>query len=91
MAAAVSATRLLGRPFASSFNRKEAKRHGESGILVGREPGRDDRVLVVDDVITDGGAKREAVELLRANSPAPIVGLLIAVDRMERGTGRLSA
>ena len=89
--AAVSAARLLGRPFTYSFNRKEAKRHGESGILVGREPGRDDRVLMVDDVITDGGAKREAVELLRANSPAPIVGLLIAVDRMERGTGRLSA
>ena len=89
--AAVSAARLLGRPFTYSFNRKEAKQHGEAGILVGREPGRDDRVLLVDDVVTDGGAKREAVELLRANSPAPIVGLLIAVDRMERGTGRLSA
>ena len=89
--AAVSAARLHGRPFTYSFNRKEAKRHGESGILVGREPERNDRVLIVDDVVTDGGAKREAVELLRANSSAPIVGLLIAVDRMERGGGRLSA
>ena len=89
--AATSASRLLGRPFAYSFNRKEAKRHGESGVLVGREPSGEDRVLIVDDVVTDGGAKREAVELLRAHSSAPVVGLLIAVDRMERGTGRLSA
>ena len=91
VATAVSAARLLGRPFSYSFNRKEAKRHGEAGILVGREPHGGDRVLIVDDVVTDGGAKREAVALLRANSAAPIVGLLIAVDRMERGTGRLSA
>lgn len=91
VAAAVSASRVLGRPFTYSFNRKEAKRHGESGILVGREPHGSDRVLIVDDVVTDGGAKREAVELLRANSPAPIVGLLIAVDRMERGAGGASA
>lgn len=89
--AAIAASRLLGRSFAYSFNRKEAKRHGESGVLVGREPHGDDRVLIVDDVVTDGGAKREAVELLRAHSSAPVVGLLIAVDRMERGTGRLSA
>ena len=91
VATAVSAARLLGRPLSYSFNRKETKHHGESGILVGREPHGADRVLIVDDVVTDGGAKREAVELLRANSAAPIVGLLIAVDRMERGTGRLSA
>ncbi len=91
VAAAVSATRLLGRPFAYSFNRKEAKRHGESGILVGHEPHVGDRVLIVDDVVTDGGAKREAVELLRAHSAATVVGLLIAVDRRERGTGRLNA
>lgn len=89
--AAISTSRLLGRPVTYSFNRKEAKKHGESGVLVGREPEREDRVLIIDDVVTDGGAKREAVELLRANSAAPIVGLLIAVDRMERGTGRLSA
>ena len=93
VAAAVSAARLLGRPFSYSFNRKEAKRHGEAGILVGREPHGGDRVLIVDDVVTNGGAKRGGapMELLRANSAAPIVGLLIAVDRMERGTGRLSA
>ena len=89
--AAVGASRLLGRTFTYSFNRKEAKRHGESGVLVGRAPHGEDRVLIVDDVVTDGGAKREAVELLSANCAAPIVGLLIAVDRMERGAGQLSA
>ena len=89
--AAVAASRVLDRQFTYTFNRKEAKPHGESGILVGREPRGQDRVLIVDDVVTDGGAKREAVELLRAHSAAPVVGLLIAVDRMERGTGRLSA
>ena len=89
--AAVGASRLLDRPFTYSFNRKEAKRHGESGVLVGREPRGADRVLIVDDVITDGGAKREAVDLLRSHSSAPVVGLLIAVDRMERGTGRRNA
>ena len=89
--AAVGASRLLGRPFTYSFNRKEAKRHGESGVLVGREPHGEDRVLIVDDVVTDGGAKRESVALLRANTAAPIVGLLIAVDRRERGAGRRGA
>ena len=89
--AAAAASRLLGGPFTYSFNRKEAKRHGESGVLVGRVPHGADRVLIVDDVVTDGGAKREAVHLLRAHSAAPIVGLLIAVDRMERGSGSLSA
>ena len=91
VAATVSASRTLRRPFTYSFNRKEAKRHGESGILVGREPNASDRVLIVDDVVTDGGAKREAVELLRATSQATVVGLLIAVDRMERGAGSASA
>ena len=48
-------------------------------------------MLIIDDVVTDGGAKREVVELLRNRSAARIMGLLIAVDRMERGTGPASA
>ena len=48
------------------------------------------RVLIVDDVITDGGAKREAIELIRAEGADP-VGILIAFDRMERGRGKRSA
>ena len=71
-----------------SFNRKEAKDHGEGGMIVGAP--LQGRVLIVDDVITDGGAKREAIELIRANGANP-AGVLIAFDRMERGRGERSA
>ena len=67
-----------------SFNRKEAKDHGEGGVIVGA-PLRG-RVVIVGDVITDGGAKREAIDLIRANGATP-VAILIALDRQERGRG----
>ncbi len=71
-----------------SFNRKEAKDHGEGGVIVGAP--LKGRVMIVDDVITDGGAKREAIELIRAEG-AQAAGILIAFDRMERGRGERSA
>jgi orotate phosphoribosyltransferase len=71
-----------------SFNRKEAKDHGEGGMIVGAKLAG--RVLIVDDVITDGGAKREAIELIRAHGADP-AGVLIAFDRLERGRGEKSA
>ena len=71
-----------------SFNRKEAKDHGEGGTIVGAS--LKGRILIVDDVITDGGAKREAIEMIRAEGADP-VGILIAFDRMERGRGERSA
>jgi orotate phosphoribosyltransferase len=71
-----------------SFNRKEAKDHGEGGVIVGAP--LQGQVLIVDDVITDGGAKREAIELIRAHGANP-AGVLIAFDRMERGRGEHSA
>jgi orotate phosphoribosyltransferase len=71
-----------------NFNRKEAKDHGEGGVVVGAP--LEGRVLIVDDVITDGGAKRESIELIRAHGANP-VGVLIAFDRMERGRGERSA
>jgi orotate phosphoribosyltransferase len=70
------------------FNRKEAKDHGEGGNIVGAP--LEGRALIVDDVITDGAAKREAIELIRAAGATP-VGILIALDRQERGQGELSA
>jgi len=70
------------------FNRKEAKDHGEGGNIVGAP--LKGRALVIDDVITDGGAKREAIELIRAAGAEP-VGVLIALDRQEKGQGELSA
>jgi len=78
----------LGRDLPFSFNRKEAKDHGEGGSLIGAP--LDGRVLIVDDVITAGTAVRESVQLIRRAGATP-AGVLIALDRQERGTGSLSA
>ena len=71
-----------------SYNRKEAKAHGEGGSIVGA-PLRG-RVLIVDDVITAGTAVREAYQLISA-AGAEVAGLAISLDRQERGQGALSA
>lgn len=78
----------LGHNVPFCYNRKEAKDHGEGGNIVGA-PLRG-RALIVDDVITDGGAKREAIEMIRAAGATPM-GVLIALDRQEKGQGELSA
>lgn len=70
------------------FNRKEAKDHGEGGLIVGSP--LEGRVLVVDDVITAGTAIREVMEIV-ATAGAKAVGIVVAVDRQERGQGELSA
>lgn len=82
--AAASAMALagLGRNVPFAFNRKEAKAHGEGGTLVGAAVRG--RVVIVDDVITDGASKRESVEMLRA-AGGEAAAVLIALDRMERG------
>ena len=71
------------------FNRKEAKDHGEGGTLVG-EPLNGQRVLIVDDVITAGTAIREVMQILEAQG-AKAAGIVVALDRQERGGGDLSA
>ena len=78
----------LGHNVPFCYNRKEAKDHGEGGLIVGG-PLRG-RALIVDDVITEGAAKREAIEIIRAAGAQP-AGILIALDRQERGKGELSA
>ncbi|PTP60982.1 orotate phosphoribosyltransferase [Vibrio splendidus] len=70
------------------FNRKEAKNHGEGGNLVGSE--LEDRIMLVDDVITAGTAIRESMEIIQANG-ADLAGVLVAIDRQEKGKGELSA
>jgi orotate phosphoribosyltransferase len=77
-----------GRNFPYSYNRKEAKDHGEGGTIVGAPLAG--RVLIIDDVITAGTSVRESVELIRAHGAVP-AGVLIALDRMERGQGEHSA
>jgi orotate phosphoribosyltransferase len=71
-----------GRDAGFAFNRKEAKDHGEGGLLIGAPLAG--RVVIVDDVISAGTSVRESVELIRAAGAAP-AGVLIALDRMERG------
>ena len=71
-----------------SYNRKEIKDHGEGGDIVGAALAGG--VVIIDDVITDGGAKREAIERVRGAGAHP-VAVLIAFDRKERGRGELSA
>lgn len=70
------------------FNRKEAKTHGEGGNLVGSP--LEGKVMLVDDVITAGTAIRESMQLIEQNN-ASLAGVLIALDRQERGQGELSA
>ena len=72
------------------FNRKEAKDHGEGGALVGHQLKAGDRVLIIEDVITAGTAVREILPILQS-AGAVVDGLLISVDRMERGTGERTA
>jgi orotate phosphoribosyltransferase len=81
-AASAMALAELGRNVPFAFNRKEAKAHGEGGTLVGAPV--QGRVVIIDDVITDGASKRESVDMLRAAGGAP-AAVLIALDRMERG------
>lgn len=78
----------IGRNLPFCFNRKEAKDHGEGGITVGAP--LKGRVLIVDDVISAGTSVRESVDIIRGAQARP-AGVLIALDRMERGTGALSA
>ncbi|EHI5139743.1 orotate phosphoribosyltransferase [Vibrio alginolyticus] len=70
------------------FNRKEAKDHGEGGNLVGSA--LKGRIMLVDDVITAGTAIRESMEIIQANG-ADLAGVLVAIDRQEKGKGELSA
>jgi len=77
-----------GRNAPYCFNRKEVKDHGEGGATVGAA--LQGRVLIIDDVISAGTSVRESIELIRAAGATPC-GVVIALDRMERGQGELSA
>ena len=77
-----------GRNVNYSFNRKEAKDHGEGGTVIGAKVAG--RVLIVDDVISAGTSVRESVNLIQGSNAIPC-GVAIALDRMERGSGALSA
>jgi orotate phosphoribosyltransferase len=87
-ATAVQLAALHDRDVPWCFNRKEAKDHGEGGLIVGSP--LEGRVLIVDDVITAGTAIREVMEIVD-DAGAKAVGIVVAVDRQERGQAELSA
>lgn len=89
--AAVTAAALFdnhGMDVPYAFNRKEAKDHGEGGIVVGHA--LEGRVLIIDDVISAGTSVRESVEIIRGEGAEP-AGVVIALDRQEKGKGEKSA
>ena len=77
-----------GRNIPYCYNRKEVKDHGEGGTIVGAE--LSGKVLIIDDVISAGTSVRESIEIIRSSNAEPC-GVIIALDRMERGSSDLSA
>jgi len=88
VAACAMALAQLGRNVPFSFNRKETKDHGEGGSVIGAPLAG--RVLIIDDVISAGTSVRESVNLIRASNAIPC-GVVISLDRMERGQSERSA
>jgi orotate phosphoribosyltransferase len=90
LAAAAEYERLVGRPVGWTYDRKEAKDHGDGGLFVGAtlKPGA--KVVVVDDVLTAGTALRESLAKLKPTGVA-VQGAVVAVDRQERGQGAKTA
>ena len=91
VAAGISMNNLFERDINYCFNRKEAKDHGEGGSMVGYKLKDGDRVLIVEDVITAGTAIRETLPILKAAADIEIAGMVISVDRMEKGKGEKTA
>lgn len=85
VATAVSLYEKYGTDVNYCFDRKEAKDHGEGGLFVGKTLEKGERVIVIEDVMTSGKALREILPKLKAAAEVDLVGMVISVDRMERG------
>ncbi|MCL5269385.1 MAG: orotate phosphoribosyltransferase [bacterium] len=91
VATAIALADHHGRSVPFAFNRKEAKDHGEGGSLIGHKPSDGERILIVEDVTTAGTSVRETAALLGSVARVRLAGLVVSVDRQERGTGRRGA
>jgi orotate phosphoribosyltransferase len=87
-AISIAYSHLYGRNIPVAFNRKEAKDHGEGGVLIGAQ--LKGKVLIVDDVISAGTSVRESINIIE-NNGAEVAGVSVALDRQEKGKGKLSA
>jgi orotate phosphoribosyltransferase len=81
----------FNRNIAFTFNRKEAKDHGEGGLLIGRALDTPQKIVIIEDVITAGTSVNETLELLRNYPEVQVCGLLVSVDRKEKINGNQSA
>lgn len=88
---AIAFHRLYGKEVRYCSNRKEVKDHGDVGILLGSKLRDGDRVVVVEDVTTSGKSMEETIPILRAQANVTLVGLMVSLNRMERGKGSRTA
>lgn len=87
----IALQRLFNKKTYFTFNRKETKSHGEGGTMIGHKLKDRDRIVIVEDVITAGTAIRESLPLIKAVADVDISAIIVSVDRMEKGSGDLSA
>jgi len=91
VATSISLAQSYGANVAFCSNRKEVKDHGDTGILLGSKLKDGDKVLIIEDVTTAGTSIYETMPILKAQANVNVLGLIIAVDRMEKGKGEKSA
>ena len=87
----VALNKLFNKNVYFTFNRKEAKDHGEGGSLIGHKLKDGEKIIIVEDVITAGTAIRESLPVIQSAANVEISAIIVSVDRMEKGTGDLSA
>ena len=85
VATAVSLAEKFGKDLNYCFDRKEVKDHGEGGLFVGKQLCDGEKVIIIEDVMTSGKALRETLPKLNAAAKVEVAGMVISVDRMERG------
>ncbi len=88
---AVTALSRKGVDVAYCFDRKEVKDHGEGGMFIGKQLADGEKVVIIDDVMTSGKALRESMPKLKSAADVNVTGMVITVDRMEKGQGDMSA
>ncbi len=89
--ATIALSELYGADVRYCSNRKEVKDHGDKGILLGSPIGDGDRVVIIEDVTTAGTSIQETLPIIKAQGDVNPIGLVVSVDRMERGQGTKSA
>ncbi len=88
---AIALAELHSHDVTVSFNRKEAKDHGEGGTIIGHRYDGSEQVVIIEDVITAGTSLKESMAILAANNNPKVAALVVSVDRMERSSGELTA